>query len=233
MTSNTIDGTRATVHAMEKSGKFYQIGHHRRSNPRYRYTLDKLIKEHKICGQIVNINSQLNRAVSSSQDTTFNPKLTIDPAILNKYGFAAVNPFMNWRTFRSLSGGAISDLGAHHIYIFGWFFGILPKSVYASGGSDYFTKCEHFDNMICIFEYDTPQGAARTLYQVLTTTTLFPRLRSDHQLFQRPSPKKQIPDIFLAFICAVGEAHCDARLMIFAMTPRGGDNLVLSADLFE
>ena len=171
MMSNTIDGARAMVRATEKSGKLCQIGHQRRSNPRYRFTLDKLIKEHKICGQIVNINSQWNRAVSSSQDIAYNPKLKIDPAILNKYGFADMNQFMNWRTFRSLSGGPISDLGAHQIDIFGWFLGVQPKSVYASGGSDYFTKREHFDNMMCIFEYDTPQGAVRAFYQVLTTTS--------------------------------------------------------------
>jgi predicted dehydrogenase len=171
MMSNTIEGARAMVRAMEKSGKLCQIGHQRRSNPRYRYTLDQLINKNKICGQIVNINGQWNRAVNSSQDIAFNKKLTIDPAILNKYGFADMNQFMNWRTFRSLSGGPISDLGAHQIDIFGWFLGTAPKSVYASGGHSYFKKREHFDNMMCIFEYDTPQGNVRAFYQVLTTTS--------------------------------------------------------------
>jgi predicted dehydrogenase len=171
MMSNTIDGARAMVHAMEKSGKLCQIGHQRRSNPRYRFTLDKLIKEHKICGQIVNINAQWNRAVNSSQDIGFNPKLAIKPEILEKYGFKDMQQFMNWRTFRALSGGPISDLGAHQIDIFGWFLGVAPKSVYASGGNDYFTKREHFDNVMCIFEFDTPQGGVRAFYQVLTTTS--------------------------------------------------------------
>jgi predicted dehydrogenase len=171
MMSNTIDGARAMVHAMEKSGKLCQIGHQRRSNPRYRFTLDKLIKEHKICGQIININAQWNRAVKSSQDIGFNPKLTIKPEILEKYGFKDMQQFMNWRTYRALSGGPISDLGAHQIDIFGWFLGGPPKSVYASGGNDYFTKREHFDNVMCIFEFDTPQGGVRAFYQVLTTTS--------------------------------------------------------------
>ena len=171
MMAHTIEAARDMVRAMEKSGKLCQIGHQRRSNPRYRYTLDKLINQHKICGQIVNINSQWNRAVNSSQDIAFNKKLTIDPAVLNKYGFADMNQFMNWRTFRSLSGGPISDLGAHQIDIFGWFLGVPPKSVFASGGNDYFKEREHFDNMMCIFEYDTPQGGVRAFYQVLTTTS--------------------------------------------------------------
>ncbi len=171
MMSNTIDGARAMVRAMEKSGKLCQIGHQRRSNPRYRYTLDKLINGHKICGQITNINAQWNRAVNSSQDIAFNPKLTIKQDILNKYGFKDMNQFMNWRTFRDLSGGPISDLGAHQIDIFGWFLGVPPKSVFASGGHSYFKKREHFDNVMAIFDFDTPEGEVRAFYQVITTTS--------------------------------------------------------------
>ncbi len=171
MMSNTIEGARAMVRAAEKSGKLCQIGHQRRSNPRYRYTKEQLIDRKKICGQIVNINSQWNRAVASSQDLGFNPKLTIKQDILEKYGYGDMHQFMNWRTFRDLSGGPISDLGAHQIDIFGWFLGVQPKSVYASGGNDYFKDREHFDNVMCIFEYDAPQGSVRAFYQVLTTTS--------------------------------------------------------------
>jgi predicted dehydrogenase len=171
MMSNTIDGARAMVRAMEASGKLCQIGHQRRSNPRYRYTLDQLINGNKICGQIVNANGQWNRAVRSSQDMQYSESVTIDEAILNKYGFENMHQFMNWRFYRDLSGGPISDLGAHQIDVFNWFLGATPKSVFASGGNDYFTEREHFDNVMAIFEYDTPQGGVRAFYQVLTTTS--------------------------------------------------------------
>ena len=171
MMANTIDGARAMVRAMEKTGKLCQIGHQRRSNPRYRYTLEQLIKGKDICGQIVNINGQWNRAVSSSQDIAFNPKLAIKPEILTRYGFKDMHQFMNWRTYRDLSGGPISDLGAHQIDIFNWFLGVSPKSVFASGGNDYFKTREHFDNVMTIFDYETPQGGVRAFYQVLTTTS--------------------------------------------------------------
>ena len=65
MMSNTIEGARAMVIAMEKSGKLCQIGHQRRSNPRYRYTYDQLINGKKICGQITNANAQWNRSLDS------------------------------------------------------------------------------------------------------------------------------------------------------------------------
>ena len=171
MMSNTIEGARAMVVAAEKSGKLCQIGHQRRSNPRYRYTLDQLINGHKICGQIINVNGQWNRAVKSSQDIAFKPSLTLKPEVLAKFGFKDMHQFMNWRFYRDLSGGAISDLGAHQIDIFNWYLGTVPKSVFATGGNSYFRQREHFDNVMALFDYDTPQGQVRAFYQVLTTTS--------------------------------------------------------------
>jgi predicted dehydrogenase len=174
MMSNTIDGARAMVKAMEKSGKLCQIGHQRRSNPRYLFTLEQLIRKKKICGQLVNANAQWNRALGSSQDIggdKINPKIIVPNDVLNKYGFKDFHQFLNWRFYRDLSGGPISDLGAHQIDIFNWFFGCQPKSVFASGGNDHFKQREHFDNVMAIFDYDTPDGGARAFYQVLTTTS--------------------------------------------------------------
>ena len=91
--------------------------------------------------------------------------------MLGRYGFKDMHQFLNWRFYRDLSGGPISDLGAHQIDIFNWFLGTAPKSVYAAGGNDYFKTREHYDNVMAIFEYDTPQGAVRAFYQVLTTTS--------------------------------------------------------------
>ena len=181
MMSNTLDGARSIVKAMDDTGKLCQIGHQRRSNPRYLFTLDYLIKQENICGQIVNANGQWNRAVGSSQDIDVKESILPDKETLLKYGFDAGvkglseselrHRFLNWRTYKALSGGPISDLGAHQIDIFNWFLGTQPKSVMASGGRNFFKDREHFDNVMCVFEYDTPTGGARAFYQVLTTTS--------------------------------------------------------------
>ncbi|MCX6866158.1 MAG: Gfo/Idh/MocA family oxidoreductase [Verrucomicrobia bacterium] len=174
MMSNTIDGARLMVKAMEKTGKLCQIGHQRRSNPRYRFVREELINGQKICGQIVNINGQWNRSLGSSQDiggAKIAKSIIVPDDVLKRYGFKDMHQFMNWRLYLDLSGGPISDLGAHQIDIFNWFLGALPKSLFASGGNDYFKKREHFDNVMCIFDYDTPQGGVRAFYQVLTTTS--------------------------------------------------------------
>ena len=171
MMSNTIDGARSIVRAAEGSGKLCQIGHQRRSNPRYRYTLEQLIRGHRICGQIVNVNGQWNRAVSSSQDIAYKESLAIEPEILARYGYEDMHQFMNWRVYRDLSGGPISDLGAHQIDIFNWFLGTAPKRIFASGGRDFFRKREHYDNVMAILDYETADGGCRAFYQVLTTTS--------------------------------------------------------------
>jgi predicted dehydrogenase len=181
MMSDSLEGARSMVKAMERTGKLCQIGHQRRSNPRYLFTLHELLNRHRLCGQIVNANGEWNRAVSSSQDIHVHPRILPDKAILQKYGFGRPGKeldletlqhrFLNWRNYKDLSGGPISDLGAHQIDIFNWFFGATPKRLIASGGRDYFKTREHFDNVMCIFEYDTPQGGVRAFYQVLTTTS--------------------------------------------------------------
>jgi predicted dehydrogenase len=171
MMAHTIEAARDMVRAMERTGKLCQIGHQRRSNPRYLFTYNHLINGHKICGQIINANAQWNRSLGASQDISYNKKKPLDTALLNRYGFKDMHQYKNWRFYRDLSGGPISDLGAHQIDIFNWFFGTTPKRVFATGGNSYFKTREHFDNVMCLFDYDTPQGEVRAFYQVLTTTS--------------------------------------------------------------
>jgi predicted dehydrogenase len=174
MMAHTIEAARDMVRAMERTNKLCQIGHQRRSNPRYLFTYNRLINGEKICGQIINTNAQWNRSLGSSQDiggAKLAKSIIIPDDVLQRYGFRDMHQFMNWRNYRDLAGGPISDLGAHQIDIFNWFLGTTPKRVFATGGNSYFKKREHFDNVMCLFDYDTPQGEVRAFYQVLTTTS--------------------------------------------------------------
>lgn len=169
MMAHTAEAARSMVVAERESGKLLQIGHQRRSNPRYLHALNNIINKAKIPGRITNINGQWNRAVS--EDLGFPKRYEIPADTLQRYGFKDMHQFRNWRWFRDLSGGPISDLGAHQIDIFNWFLGTGPKSVMASGGSDYYASREWYDNVMAIFEYDTAEGPVRAFYQVLTTTS--------------------------------------------------------------
>jgi len=168
--SNTLDGARAMVRAADASGKLCQIGYQRRSNPRYRYTLEQLLNGKRIFGQIVNVSGQWNRSLASSQEIQFRPNLAVKQDILNRYGYRDMQQFMNWRHYRDLSGGLVLDLGSHQIDVYNWFLGVAPKSVCAFGSNNYFKQREQFDNIMAVFDYDAPQGAVRACEQVVTAS---------------------------------------------------------------
>ncbi len=169
--SNTIEGARRMVETARKTGKLLQIGHQRRSNPRYRYCYDHYIQESKLLGRMTTINGQWNRSKASCEDLGWPEGRQIDEATLNKYGFKDMHQFRNWRWFKGLGGGPIVDLGSHQIDIYSWFLGANPISVVASGGTDYWTGREWYDAAMAVYEYQTAEGKVRAFYQTTTTNS--------------------------------------------------------------
>lgn len=167
--SNTVEGARAMVLGARRTGKLLQIGHQRRSNPRYRHAL-RMISYDKILGRITTINGQWNRAVQ--EPLGWPKKFTMEDGHLAKWGYASMEQFVNWRWYRKYAGGPIVDLGSHQIEVFNWFLGARPRAVMASGGVDYYKDGREWpDNVMAIYEYDTPGGVVRAFYQVLNTTS--------------------------------------------------------------
>lgn len=167
--SNTVEGARSMVRTARETKKLLQVGHQRRSNPRYLHARDRVVREAKLLGRITNASGQWNRAVSDDLGTPKGQELP--EATLHKYGYANMHEFRNWRWFKRYAGGPISDLGAHQIDVFNWMLGANPTSVIAGGGVDYYKTHEWYDNVIAIFTFPTAAGNVRTTYQVLTTTS--------------------------------------------------------------
>lgn len=168
MMSKTPDEARSMVRTARDTGMLLQIGHQRRSNPRYMHAYHNLTQRAKLMGRFTTANGQWNRSAKPFREV--NPRIAVDQEVLEKNGFENMEQFLNWRWFRDLSGGPISDLGSHQIDIFNWFFDALPKSVMASGGNDYYPDRQWYDNVMAVYEYDTPNGPARAFYQTLATT---------------------------------------------------------------
>lgn len=168
--SNTIEGARKMLEAQKASGKLLQIGHQRRSNPRYRHCYE-LIRDTGMIGRVTTINGQWNRSKSSCEDLGWPEGTEIDKATLNKYGFKDMSQFRNWRWYKGLGGGPIVDLGSHQIDIYTWFLGCNPKSVMASGGVDYWKGHEWYDSVMAVYEYETKLGPVRAFYQTGTTNS--------------------------------------------------------------
>jgi predicted dehydrogenase len=167
--SNTLEGARAMVLSARETGKLLQIGHQRRSNPRYLHCYEKLLGEAKLLGRIVTINGQWNRAVTP--DLGAPDRYAIPDARLKQYGFKDMHQFRNWRWYKGLGGGPIVDLGSHQIDIYTWFLGVNPSHVMASGGQLYYDPKTHewYDTAMVVYDYDTPAGPVKAYYQTQTT----------------------------------------------------------------
>ncbi|MHC4118015.1 MAG: Gfo/Idh/MocA family protein [Planctomycetota bacterium] len=169
--SNTIEGAKQMLQTANETGKLLQIGHQRRSNPRYRHAYDKLISGAKLLGKITTVNGQWNRSKAACEDLGFPKNAPIDEATLKKYGYESMQQFRNWRWYKGMGGGPIVDLGSHQIDIYSWFLGTNPKSVMASGGIDYWKGHDWYDNVMCIFEYEVDDRTVRAFYQTITTNS--------------------------------------------------------------
>jgi predicted dehydrogenase len=167
--SNTLEGARSMVRAQRETGKLLQIGHQRRSNPRYIHAYNKLLGEAKLLGRVVTVNGQWNRAVTP--DLGAPERYAIAPDKLKKYGFKDMHQFRNWRWYKGKGGGPIVDLGSHQIDVYSWFLGANPSGVMARGGQLYHDPKTHewYDTAMVVYDYDTPLGAAQAFYQTQTT----------------------------------------------------------------
>ena len=169
--SNSLEQAKAMVETANRTGMLLQIGHQRRSNPRYIHAIDKLVlnKDIRILGRVSQASAQWNRGVSP--DIGWPKTHVMSSEKLVKYGYETMHRFRNWRWFKKYGGGPIVDLGSHQIDIFEWVFRTNPKSVFASGGMDYYREHEWYDNVMCVYEYENDEGMARAFYQVQTTTS--------------------------------------------------------------
>jgi len=172
--SNSLAEAAKMVRASREAGRLLQIGHQRRSNPRYVHARQHLLREAKLLGRITHAYGQWNRAKRAMLG--WPKKYVMDDAALKKYGYDSMLRFRNWRWFKKYGGGPIVDLGSHQIDVFGWFLNARPTRVMASGGLDFYKPPkwkprEWYDNVLTTYEYDTPDGVARAFYQVLTTTS--------------------------------------------------------------
>ncbi len=167
--SNTLEGARTIVLAQRETGKLLQVGHQRRSNPRYLHCYNKLITEAKLLGRIVTVSGQWNRALTP--DLGAPDRYAIPQARLTEFGFKDMHQFRNWRWYKGKGGGPIVDLGSHQIDIYSWFLGANPSHVMASGGNLYHDPATHewYDTVMVVYDYDTPLGAAKAYYQTQTT----------------------------------------------------------------
>jgi len=167
--SNRLEKARSMVLTQRKTGKILQIGHQRRSNPRYMHAINRVIREANMLGRVTHAYAQWNRSVAPF--LTVKDRLAIPTETLQKYGYENMEQFLNWRWFDKYGGGPMVDLGSHQIDLFFWVWDCQPISVTAIGGNDYYNR-QMNDNVMAMYEFKTKEGKInRAYYQVLTTSS--------------------------------------------------------------
>jgi len=168
--SNTLEKAREMVLCQRRTGKLLQIGHQRRSNPRYVHAIENVIRKHRVLGRVTHAYAQWNRAAALFE-TIKKEKAHVPELTLHKYGYENMEQFLNWRWFKKYGGGPMVDLGSHQIDLFFWAWDCCPISVTALGGADYY-KRELNDNVMALYQFKTKEGQInRAFYQVQTTSS--------------------------------------------------------------
>jgi predicted dehydrogenase len=169
--ANTLESAASMVKTARETGQLLQIGHQRRSNPRYWHAL-KMIEKDRILGRVTHAYGQWNRP--RLFELGWPKGRELDAATLERYGYENMDQFRNWRWYRRYSGGPMADLGSHQVDVFNWFLRTPPQSVMGSGGLDYYVQQagrDWYDNCMTIYQYKTAAGPVRAFYQVLNTTS--------------------------------------------------------------
>ena len=119
---------RQMVETARATGKLLQIGHQRRSNPKYRFCYDELIKKGQHPGPCHHHRTTVSGIAPAVPARTWVGLTARDwtrPRSIAMV-FRDMKQFRNWRWYKGLGGGPIVDLGSHQIDIYSWFLEAQP-----------------------------------------------------------------------------------------------------------
>jgi len=167
--SHTLEQARRMTEAARDTGKLLQIGYQRRSNPKYILAHEKLLQEAGILGRITAVDGQWNRSRMAYLEQGWPEGSAIEEARLHAYGYESMQQFRNWQWHRRLGAGPVVGLGGQQIDVYNWFLGTNPRSIMATGGTDYWTQYQCHDNVLTLYEYETPYGIVRASHRLHTS----------------------------------------------------------------
>ena len=120
--SNRLELAAEMCRVQKETGKLLQIGHQRRSNPRYRHCFENIVPH--VLGRVTTAYAQWNRTLAPFFSVKRPPK----QEILTKYGYENAEQYLNWRWFYKYGGGSMVDLGSHQIDLFIWAWGCRRRA---------------------------------------------------------------------------------------------------------
>jgi predicted dehydrogenase len=139
----TIDEAKRLARQVAESKRVFQVGLQRRANAIYKQAAAMV--EAGVIGQVTAIEAQWHRNNSWRRPI---------PVPKNDPEWAKLERRLNWRLYRTTSGGLMTELGAHQLDVANWLLGATPQRVVASAGLDHWRDGrEVFDNIFCVYDY--------------------------------------------------------------------------------
>lgn len=157
----SVEQAQKLVALVEEKQAVFQVGLQRRANAIYRQAAAMV--QSGMLGRITAIECQWHRNNNWRRPV---------PVARGHADFGKLDRQLNWRLYRETSQGLMAELGAHQLDVANWFLGTAPKSVFATGGIDYWRDGrEIFDNIRCLYEYEvTPRKPARGQTPIVGTS---------------------------------------------------------------
>jgi predicted dehydrogenase len=145
-----VEEGRALITKCHEKGRWVQVGHQRRYNPKYSLGM-WMAHESDLIGRITHITAQWHRNQQWRRPV---PK----EYVLNeeeKKHITDLEKHLNWRLYNDLSGGLFTELATHQTDVANWFLKAMPARVTAMAGLDYWRDGRTAaDNIGILYEYD-------------------------------------------------------------------------------
>lgn len=154
----TIEQGRGLVEKCHEIGKFVQIGHQRRYNPKYNMAMD-FVYNKGILGRITHVTAQWHRNTNWRRNWQEEYPDYVLSDEEKKY-IPDLERHLNWRMYTSRSGGLFTELATHQTDVANWFLQAVPTRVHTFAGLDYWRDGREVDdNIVLAYEYQEKPGA--------------------------------------------------------------------------
>ena len=152
----SVEDGRALITKCNEVGKWLQVGHQRRYNPKYNLGM-KIAYDNNQLGHIGHITAQWHRNEYWRRPLPEGYELNAEEV---KY-IPDLEKHLNWRMYEETSGGLYTELATHQTDVANWFLKSVPARVHAFSGLDYWKDGRTVDdNILLSFEYDMTPGSA-------------------------------------------------------------------------
>lgn len=149
-----VEEGRSMVEKCHELGRWVQVGHQRRYNPKYNMAMNAVFDE-GLVGRITHINAQWHRNHFWRRVLPSEYELNVEEA---KY-IDDLEKHLNWRIYQEKSDGLFTELATHQTDIANWFMKGMPRRVHTFAGLDYWRDGRTTDDNILIsYEYEQNPG---------------------------------------------------------------------------